>query len=55
MTQLEKDVQKLTEAFRCDWLDKAVAQMRSMNPYPDKEQRIKILAEEKEKAKNGPY
>lgn len=55
MTQLEKDVQKLAEAFRCDWLDRAVARMNSMTPYPDREQRIKILAEEKERAKNGAY
>ena len=51
MTQLEKDVQKLSEAFRCDWLDRAITRMRSMTPYPDKEQRYKILAEER--AKNG--
>lgn len=53
MTQLEKDVQKLAAAFRRDWLDRAVARMNSMTPYPDREQRIKILAEEKERAKNG--
>ena len=53
MTQLEKDVQKLAEAFRRDWLDRAAARMRSMTPYPDREQRLKILTEEKERAKNG--
>ena len=49
MTQLEKDVQLLSEAFRCNWLDRAVARMNAMKPYPDKETRARILAEEKER------
>ena len=53
MTQLAKDVQKLAAAFRCDWLDRAIARMNSMTPYPDREQRMKILTEERERAKNG--
>lgn len=52
MAQLEKDVQKLAKAFQRDWLDRAITRMNNMTPYPNKEQRIKILTEEKERNEN---
>lgn len=46
----EEDMKKLENAFTpSDWLQRAIDRIQSITPYPSKEERKRILAEEKAK------